>query len=210
MLTLAVGPEHHDLPIICKNSSNVAGRLIFDSEVIHLSNIEIEIKNLKFFINKLAKKNISISLKLKNEGLIYQSNFTNPIEPYSIDVNKKQIVYSWINNEEDKLILKIRDFGLTDLCNASLTLNVFDTKLEKIENFNANNKSSLKNIKEINGEKLIYKLGDSLGSHNYNIQKLISENSNTMTKQSSIIFKQASFFHKSAFPKKNSDNTFCQ
>lgn len=189
-----------------KNTHNKIGRLIFDTEIIHLSKINLEIKNVKLIINKLVKKDISINIKFKNEDVVFQTNFTNPIEPTNIDINKKQISYSWINSENEKLILLLNSLGLNDLSNSSLSLNIYDTKLEKVNVENYNHKLYFNKFKEVNGETLTYKLGDCQGNYNYNIHKLISENSNTLTKQSSIIFKQASTFHKSLYPKKNSDS----
>lgn len=197
-LTLAVGPEHHDLQLYSTNG-NKEGRLIFDSTVEHLSQIKIEITNMKCIVNTLAKKDITLQLKLKADNQIFESDFIKPIDASTVNVNEKQIVYSWINSDKDKLILVLPNFCLSNLADCSLTLNVYDTNLIKKEAINT--KDSLSKItKEVNEETFCYKLGNRLGLTTYNISKLIHDNSSTMTKQSSIIFKQASAFHKSPYP----------
>lgn len=194
-LTLAVGPEHHDLSLRAGGA-----RIIFDSPVFHLSNMKIEIKNLRCIVNKLVKKEITLKLSLRIDHHIYVSEFINPIIASQVNVNQKQISYSWISSEEDTLFIDLANFSYHDLSSSSLSLIVYDTKLEKIgeSDFITSKLSNCR--KEVNDVIFVYRPSDSLGFSKFNIQEIVQGNNDAMTKQSSIIFKQGSAFHN--IPKK--------
>ena len=171
--------------------------MIFDSAITHLASTTIEITNLKLIVNKLAKKEIVLKLKFRSNFHVDESDTTNPIEQ-SLNINQKQSIYSWIHNEKEELLIKLRDFSLQELSSASLTINGFDTKLDLYvpgENYDSTDKLSLM-TKIVDNVKYSYKTSELLGFCNFNLHKLLAENNNTMTKQSSIIFKQSSAFHK--------------
>lgn len=173
------------------------GRLIFDCNMCHLSNISIEVKNIKLIINKLVKKDLCLKFKYRSDQHKTESDFTLPLEAVT-NVNTKQTVYNWINTDEDKLILNLQDFALHSLSSTVVSLMVYDTKLEKKDpdlNFLSSDKLS-KFTKKNNDEYFGYKITDLLTSSQLNLQDLINDNNNNMTKQSSKIFKSASAFHK--------------
>lgn len=165
--------------------------------------MKIQIKNLRCIVNKLVKKEITLKLSLRIDNHIYVSEFTNPITSSQINLNQKQISYSWISNDDDLLAVELTNFSYHDLSSSSLSLIVNDTKLEKLEDTDFVS-SKLNNCqKEVNGVIFVYRPSDSLGFSKFNVQAIIQGNNDAMTKQSSIIFKQGSAFHKMGKPEEN-------
>ena len=60
LLTIAIGPEHHDIRLLEKNSSLPIGRISFNISCSHLENINLNIQTLKFKIFHLVKKQIAL------------------------------------------------------------------------------------------------------------------------------------------------------
>ena len=195
LLTLIIGPEHHDIQLFSPFNQKV-GRVNFDSSFIHMSNVKIEIKNATCTVNNLIKRDICLRSKLtasNNNSLLSEYSF--PILNSNINVNNKQIVYSWIGSEEDKIAVEKENLTIAELNSSTFKMLIFDTKLEGLKSRSELNKLS-SFVNEINGEKFFYKPADILGFTSFNIQNLLSENSDTMTKQSSRFFKVGSTLYK--------------
>lgn len=62
LLTIAIGPEHHDIRLLNKNNTHTIGRISFNISCSHIENIFLNIQTLKFRISHLVKKMIALKL----------------------------------------------------------------------------------------------------------------------------------------------------
>ena len=69
LLTIAIGPEHHDIRLLDRNNINRIGRISFNISCSHLENIFLNIQTLKFKISHLVKKQIALKLAFNVSSL---------------------------------------------------------------------------------------------------------------------------------------------
>jgi hypothetical protein len=66
LLTIAIGPEHHDLCLLEeKKPFNLLGRMSFNVFCAHIEKIGLNIKNLQCKVNHLVQNEVVFKLKFK-------------------------------------------------------------------------------------------------------------------------------------------------
>ncbi len=66
LLTIAIGPEHHDLCLMEeKKPYGPAGRISFNVLCSHVEKIKLNIKNLIFRVDHLVQNEVVLKLKFK-------------------------------------------------------------------------------------------------------------------------------------------------
>ena len=66
LLTIAIGPEHHDLRLVdLKNPSNSIGRISFNIASHHKEKISINVKNVMCKVFHLVTNEVALKLKFK-------------------------------------------------------------------------------------------------------------------------------------------------
>jgi len=62
LLTIAIGPEHHDIRLLDRNNINQIGRISFNISCFHMENVFLNIQTLEFKISHLVNKQIALKL----------------------------------------------------------------------------------------------------------------------------------------------------
>ena len=66
LLTIAVGPEYHNIVLNSPNKKNERlGRIMYTITCKQISNIDVKINSVEIKLNELLKNNIALSLKYK-------------------------------------------------------------------------------------------------------------------------------------------------
>ena len=204
LLTLVIGPEHHDIQLFTKTEKN--GRIIFDSSYVHKSNVKVEFKNIQVTVNNLNKKDICLRAKISNSKTqLIVTDFSFPLINANLNLQNKQISYSWIASKDDTIEIE-RETSFNEMKESTLQIIIFDTKKENLSQRNALTKLS-SHIIDVNGEKHYFKATDQLGFAVLNTQSLLTDDSNAMTKQSSRFFKVGSTIYKDTFQKGTNQNS---
>lgn len=200
LITLIIGPSHHDIQLYNISMNKEFGRLIFDSSFIHLSNMKIELKNLILPIYNLSKKDICLKLEIIQDIQCKSSEYTYPIKSSKVDLEKKQITYSWISAPNDVIEINLDKVNLNDFKNGSMKLHIYDTKIENIKNKNMGDSAKFMNVPIIINEETFYtKISDLLGVCSISIPNVLQENNDTITKQSSMFFRVGNSLYKDTF-----------
>lgn len=200
LITLIIGPSHHDIQLYNTAMTKEFGRIIFDSAFIHVSNMKIEIKNLILPIYNLSKKDICLKLEIIHDHHSDSSDYTFPIKSSKVDLEKKQITYSWISAPNDLIEININKINLNDLKNGSLKLYIYDTKIENMKNQIKSDSQKFTKVPIIINEETFYtKISDLLGVCSISIPKVLQENNDTITKQSSMFFRVGNSLYKDTF-----------
>ena len=71
LLTIAIGPEHHDLRLLDRKNQNIIGRISFNVACHHIENITIEFKSMNVKLYQLMEKELAFKLKFKKVIIIY-------------------------------------------------------------------------------------------------------------------------------------------
>jgi hypothetical protein len=69
LLTIAIGPEHHDIRLLDRDNINRIGRISFNISCFHMENVFLNIQTLKFKISHLVKKQIALKLAFNVSNL---------------------------------------------------------------------------------------------------------------------------------------------
>ena len=221
MLTIAIGPEHHDIRLLDYKRSNVIiGRISFNVACFHIENITLDIKNIQFKVFHLVQNEVVMKLKFRDTQHSIETNYTDPILPTRL--NKEEVtIYNWIEPEEtdkSKLALQLQ-LSMMELRSSNSSINIYDIRMVDIENtlnstpsninltsletINLHSPAIVEKTKKIqtevgvldnklhiqNKNDLILKPKYTLiGYANLNFYEILSENDNTITKQSSRFF----------------------
>ena len=201
-LTLAVGPEFHNIILRPPNKKNEqVGRITYTIVCKHLSEIDVKINNVKIQINELLQNNIALSLKYseKNKKEEQEKVYSNELIP---NLNQKEKItafnYYPKENEKNPLIIKTKS-SMIDFTSNDSYLNIYSIRLIK-KNSNDNqgfifeNNPELKNNTNINNNLVNHytKIGYSLLS----FLEILSEKDEAMNKQASEFFRHMSGFNK--------------
>ena len=64
-MTIAIGPEHHDLRLLDGKNMNMIGRISFNVSCHHIENITVDFKSLNIKLYQLMEKELAFKLKFK-------------------------------------------------------------------------------------------------------------------------------------------------
>ena len=205
LLTLAVGPEFHDIVLISpKKKVEKLGRIMYTITCKQIANINVKINSVKIKINELLQNNIALSLKYKDK------NKQNPNSLYTHEVspilNQKEKIteYNYISTEykNNPLIINTMN-SMIDFTSNDSYLNVYSIRLINKDSDNNNeynvgyifeHNPELKNNKDLNSNLINHytKIGFSLLS----FLEILSENDEALNKQASEFFRHVSGFNK--------------
>jgi hypothetical protein len=65
LLTIAIGPEHHDIRLLDRKNVNQIGRISFNVVCHHVENITLAIKSLQCKVLHLVQNDIALKLCFK-------------------------------------------------------------------------------------------------------------------------------------------------
>jgi hypothetical protein len=65
LLTVAIGPEHHDIRLLDRRNVNQIGRVSFNIVCHHVENITLAIKSLQCKVLHLVQNDIALRLRFK-------------------------------------------------------------------------------------------------------------------------------------------------
>ena len=151
LLTLAIAPEHHDLPLFdLKKTQFQKGRISYIINCKHLENIDCTIQNIKFNLNNLINSSLALKLKFYHEGMTKEkeSKYTSFIKG-NLNQKENKTFYEYINKEN---ILEINNkLSLTELKNSDVNLNIYCGRLID------NNEFEKKNINNNDNDDIIKK-----------------------------------------------------
>ena len=203
LLTLAVGPEYHNIILTSPKNSEKLGRIMYTITCKQISNISVKINSVKIQMNELLQNNIALSLKY-NQKNKQKSNslYTHEINP-NLNQKEKKTEYNYFTNENQRnpLTLNIKS-SMIDFTSNDSYLNVYSIRL--IKNTEDNNEYNKGNIFEHNPELKNNKdLTNNLINHYTKIGfallsfiEILSENDEALNKQASQFFRHMSGFNK--------------
>ena len=77
LLTIAIGPEHHDLCLIDdKKPFGPVGRISFNVVCSHIEKIGFSVKHLRVTVDHLVQNEVALKLKFKVSNIFYFRNHT--------------------------------------------------------------------------------------------------------------------------------------
>ncbi len=214
ILTLAVGPEYHNIVLTSPKKKERVGRIMYTITCKHIANINVKINSVKIQMNELLQNNIALSLKYKEKNKHKpNSMYTNEITPNLNQKEKKtEYVYMPSGNQNNPLILNLKS-SMIDFTSNDSYLNVYSIRLinKNSDDNNDYNKGyifehnpELKNHTDLTNNLINHytKIGFSLLS----FLEILSENDEALNKQASQFFRHMSGFNKSAEIKTSHDN----
>ena len=203
LLTLAVGPEFHNIILSSpKKNSERLGRIMYTVVCKQISNINVKINSVKIKINELLQNNIALSLKYKDKNK-QKPLYTHEISPI-LNQKEKITEYNYISNQfkNNPLIINTSN-SMIDFTSDDSYLNIYSIRLIN-KNSNDSNEYNvgyifehnpeLKNNKDLNNNLINHytKIGFSLLS----FLEILSENDEALNKQASEFFRHVSGFNK--------------
>ena len=214
ILTLAVGPEYHNIVLTSPKKKERVGRIMYTITCKHIANINVKINSVKIQMNELLQNNIALSLKYKEKNKHKpNSMYTNEITPNLNQKEKKtEYVYMPSGNQNNPLILNLKS-SMIDFTSNDSYLNVYSVRLinKNSDDNNDYNKGyifehnpELKNHTDLTNNLINHytKIGFSLLS----FLEILSENDEALNKQASQFFRHMSGFNKSSEIKTSHDN----
>ena len=233
MMTIALGPEHHDIKLIDSCSRAQIGRIKCNISCNHIAQISVSIESISCqLMRKMTNNMISFKLSYKDIEHLVESDYSL-VNKGEILKNDDSTLYKWFKaNTKEKIdLLEIKDnllMSIIEFRSSLLVLNVYDTIFEMLENLNNETKNLLmpasrrKSInfqnhfsicKEANAQfqefqKQLQPRYTNLGSASLNLFKLLKHNENLMEKQRSQIFiNSASLYAKNNTKVKNNNSS---
>ena len=220
LLTIAVGPEYHNIVLNSPNKKNERlGRIMYTITCKQISNIDVKINSVEIKLNELLQNNIALSLKYKEKNKQKPNSlYTSEIIP---KLNQKEKITEYIykptENQKNPLTLFIRS-SMIDFTSNDSYLNVYSIRL--IQNTDDNkeyskgyifeNNPELKNNTDLTNNLINHytKIGFSLLS----FLEILSEKEDSLNKQASQFFRHMSGFNKpietSIKPTQENNNNF--
>jgi hypothetical protein len=208
LMTIAIAPEHHDICLKdIKKPHPIIGRISFNIACSHIDFISLNIKHLRIRVDHLVQNEVSLKLKFKDFHTSIETQETLPIQPQLYN-KERETLYNWIESSGELSISQIL-LSMTELRSSCVSINIFDTvfvedkKTAGTSNknlFNPNNdsirgkkiiKRNLKDDMESESINLVAKMS-LIGYANIDFYKVLSENDNTILKQSSKFFQKYS------------------
>jgi len=231
MMTIALGPEHHDIKLIDSCSRAQIGRIKFNICCNHIAQISVSIESISCRLMEKTNNMISFKLSYKDIEHLVESDYSL-VNKGEILKNDDSTLYKWFKaNTNEKIdLLEIKDnllMSIMEFRSSLLVLNVYDTIFEMLENLNNETKNPLMppikrritNIqrhfsicKEANAQfqefqKHLQPRYTNLGSASLNLFQLLKHNENLMEKQRSQIFiNSASLYAKNNSKFKNNNS----
>jgi hypothetical protein len=194
-----------------KKPFSPVGRMSFNVTCNHVENISLFIKTLQIKVFHLVTNEVSIKLKFKDSHTVFETEQTEPIQ--AVHYNKEEItIYNWIESLSERLGVDKLLLPISELRSSNVTINIYDTRFVE-ENSSTSTSTSeaqtklnqqqqqlmrnytkkisriimpnMSNLKTMNLEAKM----TSIGHANINFYKVLSENDDTILKQSSRFFK---------------------
>ena len=205
LLTLAVGPEFHDIVLTSpKKRMEKLGRIMYTITCKQIANINVKINSVKIKINELLQNNIALSLKYKDKNKQNPNSlYTHEVSP-NLNQKEKITEYNYISTEykNNPLIINTMN-SMIDFTSNDSYLNVYSIRLINKDSDNNNeynvgyifeHNPELKNNKDLNSNLINHytKIGFSLLS----FLEILSENDEALNKQASEFFRHVSGFNK--------------
>ena len=213
ILTLAVGPEYHNIVLKSPKTNERVGRIIYTITCKHISNINVKINSVKITFNELLQNNIALNLKYKEKNKQNQKPlYTKEISP-KLYQKEKKTEYEYIPKETEKnpLVINLRS-SMIDFTSDDSYLNVYSIRLIKNTDDNSDygkpiifeHNPELKNNKDLSNKLINHytKIGFSLLS----FLEILSENDEALNKQASQFFRHMSGFNKPKEIKTSQEN----
>ena len=205
LLTIAVGPENHNMILLNNNIPNIKlGRISYTIKCTHVEKINIIIKKINVELDHLFQTAISIRFKYRDNKNILNSKYTSGIEPH-LQLKEKKTFFEY-DNKNNTLTLNTTS-SMFELVSADASLNLYSVQLidtslipkttvkrkhsnefrEEDNFFERNpefkNETNMTNIKLINRYTLF-------GFSTINFLNILSENEEEMNKRASKLFRQ--------------------
>ncbi len=205
LLTIAVGPENHNMILLNNNIPNIKlGRISYTIKCTHVEKINIIIKKINVELDHLFQTAISIRFKYRDNKNVLNSNYTSGIEPH-LQLKEKKTFFEY-DNKNNTLTLNTTS-SMFELVSADASLNLYSVQLidaslipkttiqrkhsnefrEEDNFFERNpefkNETNISNIKLINRYTLF-------GFSTINFLNILSENEEEMNKRASKLFRQ--------------------
>ena len=221
LLTIAVGPENHNMILLNNNIPNIKlGRISYTIRCTHVEKINIIIKKINVELAHLFQTEVSIRFKYRDDRNILNSKYTLGIEPH-LQLKDKKTFFEYDNNNKNPLTLNIIS-SMLELVSADASLNLYSVQLidtslipkssiqrkhsnefrEEDNFFERNpefkNETNISNIKLINRYTLF-------GFSTINFLNILSENEEEMNKRASKLFRQVSGLNKNIIEDEDED-----
>lgn len=208
LLTLAIAPEHHDIALVDPRKQYLTlGRINYVVKCNHIETIDFNIESLKITMNSLMKNDISLKLKFKNQNTTVEtphtksipSNMNNKEETTTFELEEGDSQMLTFSSETSinafrnaESVIKIFTFRLIDTCAANCERRVSGLKTVKTMNpYGLRHLKQKNSTTSLNGETKQINLGKTytqIGYVRLNFFKMLSENDNLITKQTSKFF----------------------
>ena len=204
LLTIAVGPENHDMVLLDPKKRGMhIGRISYTITCKHIDDINIKIKKAKIQMGHLMQNEIALKFKYRNEKCNVETQYTKGLYANLIKESEKtEYEYEDKNtadNSKNGLIVNTVS-SMFDLRNADSSINIYTFRLidcsdavERNKDFFEKNPGfrtdSNRDIKLINHYSMI-------GYSTVNFVAILSENDEAILRQSSQFFRQVSGFNK--------------
>ena len=223
LLTIAVGPENHNMILLNNNIPNIKlGRISYTIKCTHVEKINIIIKKINVELDHLFQTAISIRFKYRDNKNILNSKYTSGIEPH-LQLKEKKTFFEY-DNKNNTLTLNTTS-SMFELVSADASLNLYSVQLidtslipkttvkrkhsnefrEEDNFFERNpefkNETNMTNIKLINRYTLF-------GFSTINFLNILSENEEEMNKRASKLFRQVLRLNKNMNEDEDDNNKF--
>ena len=204
LLTLAVGPEFHNIILTSPKKMERVGRIMYTITCKQIANINVKINTVKVQMKGLLQNDIALSLKYNEKNKhTPKTLYTQEINP---DLNQKEKITEYIyrpnENQNNPLVINTKT-SMVDFTSSNSYLNVYSIRLinknsEDNNDYNTGfifeHNPELKNNKNLNNNLMNHytKIGFSLLS----FLEILSENDEALNKQASQFFRHVSGFNK--------------
>ena len=126
LLTIAVGPENHNMILLNPNNPNIKlGRISYTIRCTHLEKISIVIKKINVELYHLLQSNISIRFKYRDDRNILNSKYTSGIEPNLLLKENK----TFFKYNDDNILTLNTNSSMLELLSADSSLNLYSLQL---------------------------------------------------------------------------------
>ena len=205
LLTLAVGPEFHNIILTSNKKGERLGRIMYTIACKQIANINVKINSVKIHLNELLQNNIALNIKYseKNNKISNKSPYTQEIIPNLNQKEKKtEYVYNPADNTNNPLVINTKS-SMIDFTSSDSYLNVYSIRLinkNSEDNDDYNTAFIFEHNPELKHNKnLSYNLMNhytKIGLSNLSFLEILSENDEALNKQTSQFFRHVSGFNK--------------
>lgn len=101
MLTIAIGPEFHDIHLLHDKKQAFLGRIMFNVQCSHIEDISLEINSIICKLDHCFYNEIVFRLKYMDNHSLLESDYTQPIKAIT-NLKEDGTAYNWTVNEKNE------------------------------------------------------------------------------------------------------------